>query len=180
MPPSKGNTAILTIVDRFAKAVHFVPLPGLPSAAETADLLVLHVVRLHGIPCDIFRVTVSDRGPQFTSKVWQTFCRGIGATVSLSSGYHPQTNGQTVLVRGFQFFCWGAGSSTWWTERGMALRTVLGSPRPTWLILPSSRTSTGPILRPRVARRGVSSKGGILLAPPRGPGWYHTRLFPLG
>ena len=25
---------------------------------------------------------------------WQAFCRGIGATVSLSSGYHPQTNGQ--------------------------------------------------------------------------------------
>ena len=64
-------------------------LPG-TSAAETADLLVCHVVRLHGIPRDI----VSDRGPQFTSKVWQTFCRGIGATVSLSSGYHPQTNGQ--------------------------------------------------------------------------------------
>ena len=32
--------------------------------------------------------------PQFTSKVWQAFCCGIGATVSLSLGYHPQTNGQ--------------------------------------------------------------------------------------
>ena len=62
----------------------------LPSAAETADLLISHVVRLHGIPLDI----VSDRGPQFTSRVWQAFCRGIGATVSLSSGYHPQTNGK--------------------------------------------------------------------------------------
>ena len=37
---------------------------------------------------------VSDRGPQFTSRVWQAFCRGIGATASLSLGYHPQTNGQ--------------------------------------------------------------------------------------
>ena len=70
--------------------VHFAALPELPSAAETADLLVSHVVRLHGIPLDI----VSDRGPQFTSRVWQAFCRGIGAMVSLSSGYHPQTNGQ--------------------------------------------------------------------------------------
>ncbi|XP_056894925.1 uncharacterized protein LOC130529048, partial [Takifugu flavidus] len=54
------------------------------------ELLVSHVVRLHGIPLDV----VSDRGPQFTSKVWQAFCKGIGATVSLSSGYHPQSNGQ--------------------------------------------------------------------------------------
>ena len=28
------------------------------------------------------------------ARVWQAFCDGIGATVSLSSGYHPQTNGQ--------------------------------------------------------------------------------------
>ena len=90
LPPSDGNDTILTIVDRFSKAVHYVPLPKLPSAAEMADLLTVHVVRLHGIPSDI----VSDRGPQFTSKVWQAFCRGIGATVSLTSGYHPQSNGQ--------------------------------------------------------------------------------------
>ena len=34
------------------------------------------------------------RGPQFTSAVWKAFCTAIGAMVSLSSGYHPQTNGQ--------------------------------------------------------------------------------------
>ena len=90
LPPSDGNDTILTIVDRFSKAVHYVPLSKLPSAPEMSDLLVQHVVRLHGIPVDI----VSDRGPQFTSKVWQTFCKGIGATVSLTSGYHPQSNGQ--------------------------------------------------------------------------------------
>ena len=91
LPVSQGNSVILTIVDRFSKQAHFVALPKLPSSAETADLLVVHVVRIHGIPLDI---VVSDRGPQFSSRVWQAFCRGIGATVSLSSGYHPQTNGQ--------------------------------------------------------------------------------------
>ena len=90
LPPSEGHSAILTIIDRFSKAVHYIPLLKLPSAKETADLLTQHVIRLHGIPADI----VSDRGPQFTSKVWQAFCRGIGATVSLTSGYHPQSNGQ--------------------------------------------------------------------------------------
>ncbi|KAI3369234.1 hypothetical protein L3Q82_007781 [Scortum barcoo] len=35
------------------------------------------------------------RGPQFTSQVWTAFCKALGATPSLSSGYHPQSNGQT-------------------------------------------------------------------------------------
>ncbi|KAJ8333220.1 hypothetical protein SKAU_G00421160 [Synaphobranchus kaupii] len=90
LPLSEGNTVILTIVDRFSKAVHFIPLPKLPSALETAELLVLHVVRLHGIPSDI----VSDRGPQFSSQVWKAFCVALGASASLSSGFHPQSNGQ--------------------------------------------------------------------------------------
>ena len=90
LPTSDGQDTILTIVDRFSKAVHYVPLTKLPTADEMTHLLTNHVVRLHGIPVDI----VSDRGPQFTSQVWQAFCRGIGATVSLTSGYHPQSNGQ--------------------------------------------------------------------------------------
>jgi hypothetical protein len=91
LPPSQGNTVVLTVVDRFSKAAHFVPLPKLPSAKETAVTVVDHVFRLHGLPIDV----VSDRGPQFVSKFWQEFCRLLGATVSLSSGFHPQSNGQT-------------------------------------------------------------------------------------
>lgn len=91
LPISSGNTAIFTTVDGFSKAAHFIPLPKLPSARETADLMVKHVFRLHGISPDI----VSDRGPQFVSEVWKAFCAALGATVSLTSGYHPQSNGQT-------------------------------------------------------------------------------------
>ena len=91
LPLSAGNTTILTVVDRFSKAVHFVPLTKLPSAMETAELMVQHVFRLHGIPVEM----VSDRGPQFASQVWRAFCGALGARVSLTSGYHPQSNGQT-------------------------------------------------------------------------------------
>ena len=91
LPPSKGNTTILTVVDRFSKMAHFVPLTKLPSAKETAEQVLLHVFRLHGLPVDV----VSDRGPQFTSVFWREFCTLIGATVSLSSGFHPQSNGQS-------------------------------------------------------------------------------------
>ncbi len=90
-PPSQGNMVVLTVVDRFLKAAHFIPLPKLPSARETVTAVIDHVFRIHGLPKDV----VSDRGPQFVSKFWREFCKLLGASVSLSSGFHPQSNGQT-------------------------------------------------------------------------------------
>lgn len=55
----------------------------LPTASKTADLLVLHVFRLHEISLDI----VSDHVPKFTSQLWKAFCQ---AMASLSSGYIPR------------------------------------------------------------------------------------------
>uniref|UniRef100_A0A3B3HD22 Gypsy retrotransposon integrase-like protein 1 n=1 Tax=Oryzias latipes TaxID=8090 RepID=A0A3B3HD22_ORYLA len=115
LPSSQGNTVILTVVDRFSKAVHFIPLPQLPSATETAKILVNHVFRHHGIPVDI----VSDRGPQFISQVWRAFCTALGASVSLSSGYHPQSNGQAEranqeLEAGLR--CLAAQNQSDWSE----------------------------------------------------------------
>jgi hypothetical protein len=63
LPPSDGNTVILTVVDWFSKAAHFIPLPKLPSAKETAHLMLQHVFRIHGLPMQM----VSDRGPHFSS-----------------------------------------------------------------------------------------------------------------
>uniref|UniRef100_A0A8C1X6N7 Integrase catalytic domain-containing protein n=1 Tax=Cyprinus carpio TaxID=7962 RepID=A0A8C1X6N7_CYPCA len=91
LPPSQGKMVVLTMVDRFSKMVNFIPLPKLRSAKETALAVVDHVFRLHGLPMDV----VSDRGPQFVSKFWWEICKLLGATVSLSSGFHPQSNGQT-------------------------------------------------------------------------------------
>lgn len=91
LPPSMGKTVILSIIDCFSKAAHLIALQKLPTTPETAKLLVEHVFRLHGIPAEI----VSDRGPQFSSQEWRAFCTALGAKACLSSGYHPQTNGQT-------------------------------------------------------------------------------------
>lgn len=53
------------------------------------ELLVLHVVRLYGMP----RKIVSDRRPQF-SPLWRAFCQGLGSSTSLFFGYDLQMNGQ--------------------------------------------------------------------------------------
>ncbi len=91
LPPSLRYTTILVVVDRFSKACKQIPLRGLSMAFETAETLFHHIFRNFGIPEDI----VSDRGPQFISRVWRGFFHLLGVSVSLSSGYHPQTNGQT-------------------------------------------------------------------------------------
>ncbi|KAL0187811.1 hypothetical protein M9458_014910, partial [Cirrhinus mrigala] len=64
LPSSDGNTCILVIIDRFSKFCRLIPLKGLPTALETAEILFNHVFRYYGIPEDI----VSDRGPQFISR----------------------------------------------------------------------------------------------------------------
>ncbi|KAI2662338.1 Transposon Tf2-6 polyprotein [Labeo rohita] len=106
LPPSNGYTTILSIIDRFSKACRFIPLAKLPMAMETAELLCNWVFRLYGLPEDI----VSDRGPQFSSRIWSSFFSLLGVNVSLTSGYHPQANGQVErlnqeLTRFLRTYC---------------------------------------------------------------------------
>ncbi|ETE60708.1 Retrotransposon-derived protein PEG10, partial [Ophiophagus hannah] len=75
LPPSKGATTILVVVDMLTKMAHFIPCVGLPLAKITAQLFISHVFRLHGLPDRI----VSDRGVQ----------------TCLSFTHHPETDGGT-------------------------------------------------------------------------------------
>ncbi|KAL0175542.1 hypothetical protein M9458_027872, partial [Cirrhinus mrigala] len=106
LPASNGLTTILSVVDRFSKGCRFIPFPKLPTAMETAEALCNSVFRFYGLPEDI----VSDRGPQFTSRLWTSFFRLLGVNVSLTSGYHPQANGQVErlnqeLTRFLRSYC---------------------------------------------------------------------------
>ncbi len=56
------------------------------------------------------RPIVSVRGPQFTSRVWSSFFKQLNVNISLTSGYHPQSNGQTErlnqeLTRFLRTYC---------------------------------------------------------------------------
>ncbi len=100
------HTTILTVIDRFSKACRLIPLPKLPTALETAEVLCNYVFRFYGLPEDV----VSDRGPQFTSRIWSAFCRQLNINFSLTSRYHPQANGQVErlnqeLTRFLHLYC---------------------------------------------------------------------------
>ncbi|KAK3517874.1 hypothetical protein QTP70_021839, partial [Hemibagrus guttatus] len=90
LPNSGGFTTVMVVVDRFSKACKLILLKGSPTAMQTAEAMFQHVFWNFGLPEDI----VSDRGSQFTSRVWRSLYEQLGINVSLSSGYHPQSNGQ--------------------------------------------------------------------------------------
>ena len=91
LPLSKGFDTILTVVDRFTKMAHFLPCTKTITSQETADLLMREVFKHHGLPDDI----VSDRGPQFISHFWRHLFKLFQTSCKLSSGHHPETNGQS-------------------------------------------------------------------------------------
>ena len=81
----------MVMVDYLTKMMVLRPTHGTATAVDTARIFMDAVVRLHGLP----RVIVSDRDTKFTSNFWREVCRVMGTTLAMSSGFHPQTDGQT-------------------------------------------------------------------------------------
>src|SRR6202020_2619464 len=67
LPKSNGYDTVLVVVDRLTKMAHFIPTTTKIDAKGTAQLLLDNVWKLHGTPLNV----ISDRGPQFASKVAQ-------------------------------------------------------------------------------------------------------------
>lgn len=89
-----GYDSILVIMDRLSKTSVTIPCYRTCDARQLATLYLEHWVRHHGFPDSV----VSDRGPQFVSTLWKELQRIIGVKVSLSTAFHPETDGQTEIM----------------------------------------------------------------------------------
>ena len=86
-----GYNSLLVIVDYVTKMMILQPTHSTAIAVDTARIFMDVVVQEHGLP----RVIVSDRDTKFTSSFWREVCKVMGTTLAMSSGFHPQTDGQT-------------------------------------------------------------------------------------
>lgn len=93
LTPNNHDT-ILVIVDRLSKMTHLIPCNERITAVDLAQLFVDNIVKLHGIPTQI----ITDRGSLFMSNFWSHFTKILQIKRSLSTAYHPQTDGQTERV----------------------------------------------------------------------------------
>jgi len=90
----KGYDSIWVIVDRLTNVARFIPVRTEYRLHQYAELYFEHIVHQYGVP----RTIISDRGPQFTARIWECLHEQIGTHLVRSSAYHPQTADQTERV----------------------------------------------------------------------------------
>ncbi|KAK4402762.1 Transposon Ty3-G Gag-Pol polyprotein [Sesamum angolense] len=94
LPKSEGKNSILVTVDRFTNYAHCVALSHPFSAEMVAKIFLDHIYKLHGLPVNI----VTDRVKVFTNLFWCELFKQLGTSLSLSTAYHPQSDGQMERV----------------------------------------------------------------------------------
>ncbi|GJU98495.1 putative reverse transcriptase domain-containing protein [Tanacetum coccineum] len=82
---------IWVIVDRLTKSAHFLPIRENDPLDKLARLYLNRIVARHGIPVSI----ICDRDGRFTSNFWRSFQKALGTDLSMSTAYHPETDGQS-------------------------------------------------------------------------------------
>src|SRR5256714_14646586 len=87
----KGHDTIVVFVDRYNKQAHFHPTHTTVTAPEVAKTFFEVIFNHHGLP----KAIISDRDARFTSHFWKALFEQLGTRLSMSTTFHPQTNGQT-------------------------------------------------------------------------------------
>ncbi|GJS35958.1 putative reverse transcriptase domain-containing protein [Tanacetum coccineum] len=102
---SHGFDTIWVIVDRLTKSAHFLPIRENDPLDKLARLYLNRIVARHGIPISI----ICDRDGRFTSNFWKSFQKALGTDISMSTAYHPETDGQserTIQTLEDMLLCW--------------------------------------------------------------------------
>ncbi|GKE63205.1 putative reverse transcriptase domain-containing protein [Tanacetum coccineum] len=88
---SQGFDTIWVIANRLTKSAHFLPIRDNDPLDKLARLYLNKIVARHGIPVSI----ICDRDGRFTSNFWKSFQTALGTDISMSTAYHPETDGQS-------------------------------------------------------------------------------------
>ncbi|KAD5802671.1 hypothetical protein E3N88_14031 [Mikania micrantha] len=86
-----GHGTIWIIIDRLTKSADFLSIRENYKMDKLARLYINEIVVRHGVALYI----ILDRDSRFTSRFWQSLQQSSGTNVSLSTAYHPQTDGQS-------------------------------------------------------------------------------------
>ena len=85
------HDVIWVIVYRLTKSAHFLAVWMTFTLDEFCRLYICEIVRLHGVPISV----VSDKDPRFTAHFWKSFQKTKGTQLTMSTAFHPQTDGQS-------------------------------------------------------------------------------------
>jgi hypothetical protein len=89
LPNSKGRDAILTVTEKYSKAVKLIPCNTTTSASDTAKLYLTYCYTTFGIPAHI----ISDHDGRFISHFWATLTALLDIRLGMIVSYHPSGNG---------------------------------------------------------------------------------------
>ena len=90
LPVSHGKDALLTVTDKFTKAVRLIACTKTTTAEDTARLYIEICYPIFGLPVKI----ISDRDARFTSRFWTTLMHLLGVSQGLTAAFHPSADGQ--------------------------------------------------------------------------------------
>jgi len=93
LPDSHGYDAVMNVVDSVGKRAHFIPTNTTITALEQPDCFyTMSGSARTPTPRRL------DRGPQFVAEFTRELYRLLGITLSTTTAYHPQVDGQTERV----------------------------------------------------------------------------------
>ena len=91
LPESERCDTIMITVDRLTEIVHFSLTTEVLEIEGHANLYIRDIFQLHGVPEEI----LSDQSPAYASKLLRAIYQGIGIKPTMTTAYHPQTDGKT-------------------------------------------------------------------------------------
>ena len=142
---SAGHSHILTIIDRTSRWMEAIPLTN-TAATDVAAALFSGWICRFGVPDTI----TSDRGPQFTSNVWNSLCVLLQIKHRPTTAYHPQANGMVErLHRRLKDALRTRGASaSWAAEIHWVLMGLRSQPREDSNISPAQAVYGAPMVLP--------------------------------